>query len=191
MALGNQRILERPEGLPQEARGEPPPVQRGPRQIPWVAGGVIVVSVAFFLLGEPLARLVPHPMGPRGDQLLPLGGLYGPLVRAGEWWRPLLFVFEHGGPLHLGFNMYVTFSLGFALERMIGSWRMLLCSIIGALAFPIALWFVLARDLDAGSRTTLMVSASLIVFLVLLRHRANISRLLSGTENKLGGTRTA
>jgi len=64
-------------------------------------------------------------------------------------------------------------------------------SILGALAFPIALWFVLARELDAGPRLALMTSTSLIAFVVLLRHRANFARLLSGTENKLGGTRTA
>ena len=88
-------------------------------------------------------------------------------------------------PSALGLAL-VVFVLAVVATRYVS-----LGSMLGALAFPIALWFVVARDLDAGSRTALMVSTSLIAFLVLLRHRANLSRLLSGTENKLGGTRTA
>jgi glycerol-3-phosphate acyltransferase PlsY len=87
-------------------------------------------------------------------------------------------------PSALGLTLAV-FVLVVAATRYVS-----LGSMIGALAFPVALWFVGARDLDAGSRTALMVSTSLIAFLVLLRHRANFTRLLSGTENKLGGTRT-
>jgi acyl phosphate:glycerol-3-phosphate acyltransferase len=64
-------------------------------------------------------------------------------------------------------------------------------SILAALAFPIALWFLTARDLETGARAGLMVSSSLIALIVLARHRANLKRLLTGTENKLGGIRTA
>jgi len=64
-------------------------------------------------------------------------------------------------------------------------------SILAAVAFPIALWFLAARELATGARVGLMVSSSLIALIVLARHRANLQRLLTGTENKLGGTRTA
>ena len=64
-------------------------------------------------------------------------------------------------------------------------------SILAAVAFPIALWFLTARELTTGPRVGLMVSSSLIALIVLARHRANLQRLLTGTENKLGGTRTA
>ena len=64
-------------------------------------------------------------------------------------------------------------------------------SILAALAFPLALWFLTARELTTGPRVGLMVSSSLIALIVLARHRANLQRLLTGTENKLGGTRTA
>jgi rhomboid protease GluP len=49
-------------------------------------------------------------------------------------------VFEHGSPLHLLFNMSVVYTLGFMLERAIGSWRFLgLCTVtaVGSSAFAL------------------------------------------------------
>jgi membrane associated rhomboid family serine protease len=59
--------------------------------------------------------------------------LYGPLVQQGEYWRLLSSVFEHGSVLHLLFNMSVVYTLGFMLERAIGSWRFLGLSFVTAL----------------------------------------------------------
>ena len=52
---------------------------------------------------------------------------------AGEYWRLLSCVFEHGSPLHLLFNMSVVYTLGFMLERAIGSWRFLGVCVVTAL----------------------------------------------------------
>jgi membrane associated rhomboid family serine protease len=75
-----------------------------------------------------------------GSGLLPRFALFGPLVQAGEYWRLLSCAFEHGGALHLFFNMSVVFSLGFGMERAIGSVRFAfisLVSAIGASAFSL------------------------------------------------------
>jgi glycerol-3-phosphate acyltransferase PlsY len=88
-------------------------------------------------------------------------------------------------PSALGVSL-VVFVLAVATTRYVS-----LGSMLGALAFPIALWFLVARDLGDGPRLGLMVSTALIALLVLVRHGANLGRLLHGTENKLGGTRTA
>jgi glycerol-3-phosphate acyltransferase PlsY len=58
---------------------------------------------------------------------------------------------------------------------------------LGAVAFPIALWWLAPTELDRGVRTQLLMSSSLIALIVLVRHRANLQRLLTGTENKLAG----
>jgi glycerol-3-phosphate acyltransferase PlsY len=88
-------------------------------------------------------------------------------------------------PGALGVSL-VVFVAAVAVTRYIS-----LGSMLGALAFPLALWFLAARDLAGGARLGLMLSTGTIALLILVRHRANLSRLLSGTENKLGGTRTA
>jgi membrane associated rhomboid family serine protease len=53
------------------------------------------------------------------------GSLFGPAVADGEWWRLLTSGFLHGNLLHLGFNMYLLWLLGGALERYAGPGRML------------------------------------------------------------------
>ncbi|MHB8874961.1 MAG: rhomboid family intramembrane serine protease [Myxococcaceae bacterium] len=97
-----------------------------------VSIGIIVACVAVFL-----AELAGYKQAiVQGGQLvgyLQYGALFGPLVQAGQWWRVLTTVFEHGGPIHLLFNMSVVWTLGQVLERSIGSWRFALVSLITAL----------------------------------------------------------
>jgi glycerol-3-phosphate acyltransferase PlsY len=56
-------------------------------------------------------------------------------------------------------------------------------SILGAIAFPIAAYFI--QDPDAVS----LALASAIALIIVLKHRQNISRLVSGTENRFGGSK--
>lgn len=59
--------------------------------------------------------------------------LYGPAVQAGEWWRIFTTVLVHASVLHIFFNMMVVVNLGFAVERMLGTPRMLAVSFVSAL----------------------------------------------------------
>ncbi|MBO0685884.1 MAG: rhomboid family intramembrane serine protease, partial [Candidatus Dormibacteraeota bacterium] len=58
-----------------------------------------------------------------GDALVGLGGLYGPRVASGEWWRIITSGFLHAGLLHVGFNMLALFALGPSLENALGRLR--------------------------------------------------------------------
>ncbi len=88
-------------------------------------------------------------------------------------------------PLALGAAIVVfVAAVGFTRYVSLGS-------MLGAVAFPVALWWLAPAELDRAARAALLVSSSLIALLVLVRHRANLQRLLAGTENKLGGTKTA
>jgi len=78
----------------------------------------------------------------------------------------------------------VVFAATVALSRYVS-----LGSILAAVTFPIALWLLAGPALDAEARASLAVTSSLIALLVLVRHRANIERLLQGTENRLGRPR--
>jgi acyl phosphate:glycerol-3-phosphate acyltransferase len=59
-----------------------------------------------------------------------------------------------------------------------------LSSILGAMAFPVAAYFL--HNPDAVSLTLI----SIIALVVVLKHHQNIARLLKGTENRLGGNKS-
>ena len=47
--------------------------------------------------------------------------MYGPAVRAGEWWRMVTVILVHAGFIHVGFNMLLTYQLGVHMEKSVGS----------------------------------------------------------------------
>jgi glycerol-3-phosphate acyltransferase PlsY len=59
-----------------------------------------------------------------------------------------------------------------------------LASILMGAAFPLAAWFLVG-----DTRPELVWGSALLTVLILLRHRSNISRMLSGTEPKMGAGR--
>jgi rhomboid protease GluP len=113
----------------------PPPGPPGPQRVlptPYVCYAVMAGAVAMFFLSRNAGQTL---VGPEGEALgrLPPLALFGPAVRAGEYWRLLGMVFEHGNALHLFFNMSVVYTLGMSLERAIGSARFLGLSLVTAL----------------------------------------------------------
>jgi membrane associated rhomboid family serine protease len=110
-----------------------------------VSYAILAGAVGLFLVEQffPVSQLVLAD-GSRVSRLPPLA-LYGPAVQAGQYWRLLGAVLEHGGALHLVFNMSVVVTLGFTLERGIGSLRFLGLSLVTALG---ASTFSLLFDFD-------------------------------------------
>lgn len=62
------------------------------------------------------------------------GAVYGPAIADGEWWRMVTGGFLHASIIHIGFNMYLLWILGGALERYAGAGRFL------AIYFSAVLW---------------------------------------------------
>jgi membrane associated rhomboid family serine protease len=58
-----------------------------------------------------------------GGKLIREGGLFGPAVDDGEWYRIVTSGFLHAGVLHLGLNMFALYILGTILEPGVGSAR--------------------------------------------------------------------
>ncbi|RKH08501.1 rhomboid family intramembrane serine protease [Corallococcus praedator] len=112
--------------------GPPPPGPRVALPRPYVCYALMAGAVAMFFLGRSLGQTLVGPDGTPVGHLPPLA-LFGPAVRAGEYWRLLGMVFEHGNALHLFFNMSVVFTMGQTLERGIGSLRFLALSLVTAL----------------------------------------------------------
>ncbi|WP_171411991.1 rhomboid family intramembrane serine protease [Corallococcus exercitus] len=114
--------------------GGPPPGPPQPQRAlptPYVCYAIIAGAVVMFFLSSSMGR--PLVIDGRNFGIVGPLALYGPWVQAGEYWRLLGMVFEHGGPLHLLFNMSAVYSLGASLERGIGSWRFLALSLVTAL----------------------------------------------------------
>jgi len=72
--------------------------------------------------------------GTGGSSIVNDGGLIGPAVADGEWWRLITSGFIHAGLLHVAFNMYALWWLGGILERDIGTLRFLAIYLASILA---------------------------------------------------------
>jgi membrane associated rhomboid family serine protease len=84
---------------------------------PYVTYVLIGINVAVWaagiVAGDPQALI-------NGSPLAGLGGLFGPAVASGQWWRLLTAGFLHSGLIHLGFNMVALYVLGPPMERVLG-----------------------------------------------------------------------
>jgi rhomboid protease GluP len=60
---------------------------------------------------------------PETKDLLAWGGNFRPLVKQGDWWRLLTYMFVHAGVLHLLMNMYALLYIGMFLEPLLGKFR--------------------------------------------------------------------
>jgi len=91
----------------------------------------------------------------------------------------------------LGLWPYYTIGALFALATWVAVvliWRYVsLASIIGSVIFPVVLIIaiILKPDWDFYSLWPLLVAATAIPLMVIIRHRENIQRLLAGTESKI------
>jgi glycerol-3-phosphate acyltransferase PlsY len=62
-----------------------------------------------------------------------------------------------------------------------------LASILGSACFPVFAWFLVP-----GGHSVFFIAAQVaVVLLIIAKHHQNISRLLAGTESRLGAKKTA
>lgn len=83
---------------------------------PWVTYGLIATNLAMFAFEVAETGSL---SGPSSQQMIALGGNFGPLTRDGEAWRLVTAMFEHYGAIHLGMNMVCLYQIG-VVERMLG-----------------------------------------------------------------------
>lgn len=125
-------------------------------------------------------------------------------VRNVEAIAALFVVLGHIFPVWLRFKGGKGVSTGFGVFLAIAPWAALaaigifavvcalsryvsLASILGAASFPVFAWFFVQ-----GEKPALFVSVEIVVaLLIIVKHHANIGRLLSGTEHRFGAPRAA
>ena len=106
-----------------------PPARVDPRK-PVVTTALLAVNVLVFL-----AMIVSgiSPLSPTAEQVLRWGANFGPYTAAGQWWRLLTACFLHFGIIHIGFNMWVLYQIGYFTERLFGGTRYLAVYLIAGI----------------------------------------------------------
>lgn len=116
----------------------------GPTQ-PYLIMAIIAANVAMFVAQQGSQSF-------QNDLILigrtPIPGIG---VDAGEWWRLLSGGFLHGDLLHLGFNMYLAWALGGALERSLGWIRLAVLYFGSLLAGSLGVMVVTAETPTLGA----------------------------------------
>jgi rhomboid protease GluP len=85
-----------------------------------VTAGLAVVFVAMVAASREWKTI----LDPSRKVLMDWGALYGPAVRAGQWWRIVTCGMVHVGLIHLVFNLMALYIFGGVLEMLQGRWRL-------------------------------------------------------------------
>ncbi len=83
--------------------------------------------------------------------LLAMGGKYGPLIDAGQYFRLFTCMFLHGGLIHLLCNMYSLYITGPQIEKIYGKINYILIYIITGLISSIVSYAVAPNTLSIGA----------------------------------------
>jgi membrane associated rhomboid family serine protease len=78
--------------------------------------------VTFTIIGVAVViQLMEYVLTPIWAVIFEAAAMWPPGVAEGEWWRLVSVVLLHGGIIHVGFNMLLTYQLGPQIERQLGS----------------------------------------------------------------------
>ena len=154
-----------------------------------LAKGIFAISGVemFKLLGDTTTLNVTYELG---ILLAALGAILGHNY-------PIYYGFKGGKGIatSLGALLMIEWQIGlvclvFALVLMISSRMVSLGSICAAILYPVLVWIMgSAFGTSFKARMIYTIFAVLVAALAIYRHRANITRLLNGTENKLWKTK--
>ena len=130
--------------------------------------GALPVLVARWLVDDPLTVA-----------LAGAGAFFGHLF-------PLFFGFKGGKGVATALGVFAAVSLsvagGLALTWLVVALVLRyssLAALVSAVSAPVWVWWILSDPVYTGL-------AALLALMLILRHRANIGRLLTGTESKIG-----
>ena len=85
------------------------------------------------------------------QRIYDMGGLWGPAVANGDWWRLISSGFVHVSLMHIGFNMLLLFILGRLLEPALGTPRFVALYFASLLAGSFGVMLVDPNAVSAGA----------------------------------------
>jgi membrane associated rhomboid family serine protease len=131
------KVVRNPTGTPGQLRAFPATV------------ALIAINVVVYLVE------IAHGHGGLGElsakTIYDLGGLFGPSVAEGDWWRLITSGFVHVSILHIGFNMLLLYFLGRLLEPALGTPRFLALYFASLLAGSFGVMLLDPNALSAGA----------------------------------------
>ena len=155
---------------PEPPANIPQPTYTAPKQ-PVVTTALIVINVAVFL-GMVASGI--SLTSPTAEQVLRWGATYGPITAQGQWWRLFTACFLHFGIIHIGFNMWVLYQVGYFTERLFGGPRYLAVYLIAGVGGNIIGFLLHPYVVAAGASGAIFgVYGALLAFL--LRHRGIVN----------------
>jgi membrane associated rhomboid family serine protease/Flp pilus assembly protein TadD len=111
---------------------------------PWVRRGESTITLTHVIFGANIAVYLAmslaagSPMDFPGRITVHFGANYGPYTLSGEWWRLFTYMFLHGGPMHIFFNMWCLWDLGQLCESLYGRWTYAAIYVISGIAGGLA-----------------------------------------------------
>lgn len=161
---------------PNVANAEPylaspqPPAYAAPRK-PVVTQTLIGINVFIFLLmvvsGHSFFSL-------SAEQVFRWGASFGPADTHGQMWRLFTACFLHFGIIHIAFNMFVLYQIGFFTEPLFGSVRYLLVYLIAGLGGNLIGLYLHPYVIAAGASGAIFgVYGGLLAFLLRFRGVVN------------------
>ena len=149
---------------------QPQTIRTAPRRPP-VTTALIAANVLVFLamIATGLSPLSPTPL-----QIFHWGGNFGPVTASGQWWRLFTACFLHYGIIHIGFNMWVLYQIGYFTERLFGGPRYLAVYLLAGIGGNLLSLIFHPNGVGAGASGAIFgVYGGLLAFL--LRYRGVIN----------------
>jgi membrane associated rhomboid family serine protease len=110
------------------------------------------------------------------SRLIVDGGLNGPAVANGDYWRILTSGFLHVSILHIGLNMYILYIAGGLLERSIGSLRFVALYFLSLLAGSFVALLLDPNGLTVGASGAIFGLMAAAVIIAYGRGREDVAR---------------
>ena len=172
------------------ARGETARAALEATPRPIVTPILLTINLIWFVVGIVLnwgtPQMQAYLYGEASISYVKLGGIFGPRILAGEWWRILTMNFVHLGFLHLACNMVALLLVGPRLEMMWGRWRFLTIYLLSGLGAGCAAAAIHPEAVTAGASGALWgIMLSAIAWFILNRRHFNPEQTLTALRQLL------
>jgi len=113
--------------------------------------------------------------GPSSATLIMFGAKWVDSIKQGEWWRFFTAMYLHSGLVHVAFNLMSQLAMGFKLERVHGTFRLMPIYIIsGVFGNLISAFFLPQASTVGASGAIFGLYGVLVVDLLKVRFRFSI-----------------